>query len=448
MELIKKIISFGFVFLFSFSCNTTEPPNNQQIKLTVEDVSCTEAWLKLELTNTTLPAQINLFIDEKLKNNLTITANDTVLYVDSLLPNKTYKFHSVIHPINQSENKSNVVTVQTMDTTSHNFTFETFTFGGDAGSSYLSDVAIINENSIWAVGAIYTKDSLGNYDPNAFNAVHWDGNEWKLKRIQFFTICGQSSISSYPAKTIFAINENEIWIAMDGDQLVKLENGIQTKAICLPWSFSINKIWGMSSENLFVVGNNGNIAHYQNGTWSKIESGTSLRLLDIYGTPDGKNIWACGWDNATGNSVILEIKNDRAEIIYHSTEKNIPAYFGKLDALWSAGSEFILGGSLVFRHSLYNKNNVETEFVPITDGSELFMPGNFIWALRGSEKNNVFIAGDNGMVWHYNGVSWYKILETYSEQFDRRIFGLAVHQNIMASVGWKNSSAWIAIGKK
>jgi len=47
-----------------------------------------------------------------------------------------------------------------MDTTSHNFTWQTWTFG-EHSSSRLYDVAIINENNIWAVGEIYMKDSLG-----------------------------------------------------------------------------------------------------------------------------------------------------------------------------------------------------------------------------------------------------------------------------------------------
>ena len=54
--------------------------------------------------------------------------------------------------------KSNELTVTTMDTTSHNFTWQSWTFG-DIGSSVLYDVAIINENNIWAVGEINIADT-------------------------------------------------------------------------------------------------------------------------------------------------------------------------------------------------------------------------------------------------------------------------------------------------
>lgn len=62
-----------------------------------------------------------------------------------------------------------------MDTTSHNFTWQAFEFGKQTNVSRLFDVAIINENDIWAVGEIYMNDSLGNPATNAYNAVHWDG---------------------------------------------------------------------------------------------------------------------------------------------------------------------------------------------------------------------------------------------------------------------------------
>ncbi len=58
--------------------------------------------------------------------------------------------------------------ITTMDTTSHNFTRQSFTFGQHS-SSVLYDVAIIDENNIWAVGDIYMNDSLGNPDPNRYN---------------------------------------------------------------------------------------------------------------------------------------------------------------------------------------------------------------------------------------------------------------------------------------
>jgi len=60
-----------------------------------------------------------------------------------------------------------------MDTTSDNFTFQTWTFG-DIGSSALNDCAIISEDNIWCVGEIKIADSTEN-GYTTYNAVHWNG---------------------------------------------------------------------------------------------------------------------------------------------------------------------------------------------------------------------------------------------------------------------------------
>ena len=157
------------------------------------------------------------------------------------------------------------------DTTSHNFTFQSWTFG-EHSSSVLYDVAIIDENNIWAVGEIYMNDSLGNPDPHAYNAMHWDGHSWALKRIYFPTVCGSLNFTPYPAKAIYPFINGEIWIGSTGDKIVTLIDSIQSNQFCLPSSvsMSINRFWGINSANLFVVGNNGNIAHYNGITWQQI----------------------------------------------------------------------------------------------------------------------------------------------------------------------------------
>ena len=106
------------------------PPGDQpQLNLTLEDTSCTEAWIKLSAANISLPAEVILRQDDSLTQVISLNSADTLLYINSLLPNHTYNFQSTIQANNQT---SNPLSVTTMDTTSHNFTFETFTFGGTA----------------------------------------------------------------------------------------------------------------------------------------------------------------------------------------------------------------------------------------------------------------------------------------------------------------------------
>jgi len=258
-----------------------------------------------------------------------------------------------------------------------------------------------------------------------------------LKRIMFKTICGQqSSENSYPASSIIAFSENEIWVAQRGDQIAKVVNGTQTQTFCMPWTFTINKIWGTSGNDLYVVGNNGNIAHYNGSQWRKIESGTDVDLKDIYGTPDGKELWTCGWSNQSGRVSVSFIKNNSVESLWDSqTNRTLNTYSGTLvNSLWANGnSEFVLVGGQVLRHSLLDISIVRREWIPLSNGQAVLQLGNYAYRIKGSNKNNIAAAGDAAMIWHYNGQSWHKFEEIYNQE--DRLYGLAVTDNLIVAVG-------------
>jgi hypothetical protein len=273
-----------FLFLFSFlillsGCKENPPvvpPEEYSLILKVEDVSCTEAWLYINGENLT---NLTLFRDDSLIAQFNAAAVDTVYVDESLLPNQTYLYKTTA--IVNNKIISSEAAALTMDTTSHNFTWQTWTFG-DIGSSVLYDVAIIDKNNIWAVGEIMIKDSIGN-GYKTYNAVHWNGVKWELKRIPSI-ICGNNTIVFSAIYSIYAFNENNIFFT-DGGEIIHFD-GISYKQDCSINSLltgKINKLWGTSSSDLYAVGNNGNIAHYNGTKWTKIESGTDLNINDIWG---------------------------------------------------------------------------------------------------------------------------------------------------------------------
>jgi len=186
------------------------------------------------------------------------------------------------------------------DTTSHNFAFQTWTFG-EHSSSVLYDVAIISDSSIWAVGEIYLNDSLGQPDPHPYGLIHWNGSQWEIKRI---TAQNPSGGYSYIIPTgIFVISPTEIWLARGG--VFKFDGKAITQAFWLinyPGynggifnnGESASKLWGSASNNLYTVGERGALAGYNGTSWQKIESGADLNINDIWGITD-----------KSGNSFIL-----------------------------------------------------------------------------------------------------------------------------------------------
>jgi len=93
----------------------------------------------------TTPATVKLKQNDTITQDIILSYADTVIYIDSLLPNTTYNFQASSI---QQQVSSRKLSVTTMDTTSHNFTWQTFTFG-EHSSSVLNDVAIIDENNSW-----------------------------------------------------------------------------------------------------------------------------------------------------------------------------------------------------------------------------------------------------------------------------------------------------------
>ena len=52
-------------------------------------------------------------------------------------------------------------------------------------------------------------------------------------------------------------------------------------------------VWGSSPRNVFAVGENSVILHYDGNSWSRMESGSDTYLLGVWGT-SGNNVYAVG----------------------------------------------------------------------------------------------------------------------------------------------------------
>lgn len=427
----KQILSFVLIniVLLNFGCKKELTEPTETLTLTIEDVSCTEAWVKITGTNYQTPNTLTLFVNDKADQNITLVSSDTVLYIDSLLPNQNYKIKAMLAANNQQQTTNEVI-AKTMDTTSHNFTWQTFTFGENS-SSTLYDVAIIDENNIWAVGEIYMNDSLGNPDPNFYNLIKWNGTEWKPERIYFINSQGQSFLA--PMKSIFAFTANDIWIGLD--QIIKW-NGNKYQSIEIPNTIFhswINKMWGTSNSDLYVVGNRGNIAHYDGKSWQKIESGTTTDINDIWRVSNSLtneyNLY-CAVSNVfePGDYKILAINKN-----------------GKVDSLkWSTGRRV---------HSVWTNNG----FIIYTVGGGVFENKRGYWQeitdiplyytrkIRGNGLNDIFAVGDFGVFAHYNGKSW----KLYEQLGINGVYNsIAINKDLVVAAGYSNNQAIIVVGRR
>ncbi|MGH7595480.1 MAG: glucosyl transferase [bacterium] len=283
------------------------------------------------------------------------------------------------------------------DTTSHDFTWQMDVLG-DGEASNLRDVCIIDENDVWAVGEIYLKDSTGQLDPNSYNASKWNGKNWDLKRIPFIGSC--SAVLYPPIKAIWAFSDNNILLT-NGGSMVNY-NGSNATLDCRMnplLTGAINKIYAVNPEEVYAVGNNGSIVHYNGSGWQKLESGTNQDIQDIWGAKNP----------VTGEYTILAV----ASSIFTSYEKEILQIKGThvekvstlgidwpVDAIWFDPGRiyYAVGVGIYSRKAL---NATES-----WNGPGLTVTTYTSHAIRGNHLNDIFVVGAFGDVLHYNGKSW------------------------------------------
>ncbi|MFA6540663.1 MAG: hypothetical protein WCT99_03600 [Bacteroidota bacterium] len=293
------------------------------------------------------------------------------------------------------------VTEQPQDTTSHNWVFEKPVFLGDGSSSALYDVAIINDSLAYAVGEIYKKDSIGNWDPLPYNLVKWNGKVCELKRV---TINFRGNMITPPLFGKFAFTPTDIWLA--GGLVIHGDGAIWTpydvRLLTGFDSLSLEKCWGVNSSQMYFAGIEGSIAHYNGSTWTKIESGTNLPFLDIYGATDSKTgeqqILALCSQNHPHERGLYQINGNTA------TQLSTYPLNYDLSSVWFVPNKhYYLVGSGMFEKDLLSESNWKNGEAGVVKYG--------LTNIRGNNVNDVIAVGSYGEVLHYNGVSWQSYID-------------------------------------
>ncbi|HET9130297.1 MAG TPA: hypothetical protein VFO86_05075, partial [Terriglobia bacterium] len=168
---------------------TSQAPH---VTLTLAEVTTNEAWLRIAYQN---GGDFVLTRDGSTVIRGHFSSGDTTVIDDGVMPQQTYTYKATVFIGVAETYTSDPLQVKTMDTTSHDFTWKTFALG-DGNSSHLNDIVIVNDTLIYAVGAIFLKDSTGAFQNDPYNLATWNGEGWRITPVYFFTVCGQSAL--YP----------------------------------------------------------------------------------------------------------------------------------------------------------------------------------------------------------------------------------------------------------
>ncbi len=399
-----KLFIFLFPSLYFLSCtepNDPEIPPEDKINLSieVEDVSCTEAWIKLKIDK---PNEVKLFIDDKETNQFHLSS-DTLIYLDTLFSNTSYKIEAAYLKGGNLSKKTSAI-AQTMDITSHNYTWKIFKFGGVVNPSHFINIHIINENNIWAVGEIFTEDSdtydsLGNWiDP--YNVAHWDGKEWKLIRLMSVTRIlyptSSSTDSSFvEGHSIFAFSENDVWIS--AGNVFHYDGKSWTQRNGNGAGFA-KKILGKKPKDIYFLKED-KLIHFNGTDWMSIPLGISIPLKDI--AANGDEIWINGYSYLTGESILLKLKDNKVTKVWEqNTASDKEPYGSYISSIFITNKDMFIDSDYgVFRNKLG------------VDSSSKWIKSTFRfdYKITGTSSNDVYTVGDQADTWHYNGLNWKQI---------------------------------------
>jgi len=408
------------IILLAISCkecpSEPKPEPEYNICLSVEDVLCTLVTLKVTLPDSGKINSFSLDRNDSTIATYTCNDNDTLITDEGITPDTDFSYKVRFLKDGKIKSESEPVTVHTMPTTSHNFIWEVDTLGNYG--SYLNDVWILDDNNIWAVGNIET-------DSGRYNISNWDGNQWSINRI------GPEGNDLY---SIFAFSENDIWITnscspyhWDGTTWTyyRFSSGGVGVNSCTG-----NAMWGSSSSNIYFVGNMGSIVHYNGSTFTKMESGTDIDLVDIWGI-DQNNIWACGYTQSVATSILHYDGQNWNQ--FHSLpyseyiNLNSERISGPIVSIWTDSQDYLWA---ITYWGLYWINTKDSKIFKRYPDQNAW--NGYIFNLDCNASNDMIFSGDNSAVWHFNGKELYYFSELPNNY---ALFGMAFKKDCVYFVG-------------
>jgi len=436
MKVYNQILLF-LIVLIALSCReeSTEPPKGN-LQLTAIDIGVYDVIIRLTAYVSHGPAAIS--ITENGRNvffrpmPIRYASFDTT-YRFSGLQQGDHIFKAFYWIGETKIDSSAPLNVTMMSGSSGNFLWEVHTLGDDIANR-LNDVAIINDTCVWVVGEINKLDSAGSLKRPPYNIAVWNGKSWILSTtIDSGFLYGENY-------SIYAFNENDVWI---GGTVPKHWNGEKWKFYGLSsgyeGGFRILGIWGSSSEDLYIVGENGNIRWYNGFTWQNIESGIDANIVDIYGSKNIKTgeleILAIATDVQLEKRYIIEISGGTVSFLSDS------GMWGPitLTGVWfEAGKRYYICGLPVFFKIDLNQ--------PIWYGYD-FSSGNSTYkCIRGNRFNDLVIASWLNEIAHFNGYEW----KSYSQELglnNAHWYSVDMKGDMIVAVG-NYGTGLVAIGRR
>ncbi|MBI5727569.1 MAG: hypothetical protein HY965_06930, partial [Ignavibacteriales bacterium] len=298
----NKNVLYLSVLLISFTFSAIHCKKNPvsavtvpKVTLTVEEISCTEAWIRIRAENLEKLQNAKFFINDVQHSTFSLRSTDTLVYIDSLQVKKQYRFLIAGSYINEYDNETPISflsqTCETPDTATHYFSWQIYELGTTVFSgSFIFDAVVINDNKAWLASEIYLDDGQGNVDTEPYGATLYNGSGFELKKVfleknenhPYNAIARFHSVKTDEAGEIYFSTQTGVY---------KYKNGKwEEKAFFLtyePFNHWVYNMWVTKQGTVYCAADSG-ILYQVNGTqWKKNYMGTEMLLGNLSGIEDG-----------------------------------------------------------------------------------------------------------------------------------------------------------------
>ncbi len=214
---------------------------------------------------------------------------------------------------------------------------------------------------------------------------------------------------------IYALSISDVWLCAGSDVLHYDGSSFTVMDASAVGMSGLTGLWASSASDIFVVGEDAVIGHYDGTSWSRT----------IAGSPFNESIWGSGPNDVYATGTFTLIHYDGSAW----TEVDLDTSSGGAE-VWGTGPGDVW--LMTESYELSHFNGTDWETVPLSDD----FVGDLA-AVWGPAPDDLWAAGTAGSIAHYNGSSWkevthQKIGAPYLRQF------VAVH-------GSSSSNIW-AVG--
>ncbi len=260
-------------------------------------------------------------------------------------------------------------------------------------------------NGIWGSSA---KDVfvVGSKLPGYAGVIlHFNGAKW-------VSMPGADSGSYSGLWSVWGSGPKDVWATGYSGKVMHY-NGKTWSKVNLPGAGSsiLYGVGGTGPKAVYAVGGYNQLFHYDGAKWSNLSPGAKVWLKAVAGVPGGKTVFAAGHAQNYGTVVKVSGK---------STSAAYTADYANFSAGWGSGARVVAVGIQPWGSQplVYERKGTSWTRAYQASHTGAF---NAVW---GSGPKDIFVVGkdltpgsNQGLVVHYNGVSWSKLTNTKEHLF-------------------------------